>query len=60
MMDIVHKKDTWEPTFGTYKNRLCFIVLSGEGELSYEEQTYQLGEGDCVFNIKCQPPGTKL
>ena len=21
---------------------LCFIVLSGEGELSYEEQTYQL------------------
>lgn len=23
---------------------LCFIVLSGEGELSYEEQTYQLSE----------------
>lgn len=31
---------------------LCFIVLSGEGELSYEEQTYQLGQGDCVF-IDC-------
>lgn len=28
-------------------------VLSGEGELSYEEQTYQLGEGDCVF-IDCR------
>ena len=27
---------------------LCFIVLSGEGELSYEEQTYQLSEGDSV------------
>ena len=23
---------------------LCFIVLSGEGTLSYEEQTYQLGQ----------------
>ena len=32
---------------------LCFIVLSGEGELSYEEQTYQLSEGDCVF-IDCR------
>ena len=32
---------------------LCFIVLSGEGELSYEEQTYQLGQGDCVF-IDCR------
>ena len=32
---------------------LCFIVLSGEGELSYEEQTYQLNEGDCVF-IDCR------
>lgn len=32
---------------------LCFIVLSGEGMLSYEEQTYQLGEGDCVF-IDCR------
>ena len=31
---------------------LCFIVLSGEGKLSYEEQTYQLSEGDCVF-IDC-------
>ena len=32
---------------------LCFIVLSGEGELSYEGQTYQLSEGDCVF-IDCR------
>ena len=32
---------------------LCFIVLSGKGELSYEEQTYQLSEGDCVF-INCR------
>ena len=32
---------------------LCFIVLSGEGELSYEEQTYQLHSGDCVF-IDCR------
>ena len=32
---------------------LCFIVLSGEGTLSYEEQTYQLGQGDCVF-IACR------
>ena len=32
---------------------LCFIVLSGEGELSYEGQTYQLGQGDCVF-IDCR------
>lgn len=32
---------------------LCFIALSGEGELSYEGQTYQLSEGDCVF-IDCR------
>ena len=32
---------------------LCFVVLSGEGELSYEDQTYQLSEGDCVF-IDCR------
>ena len=32
---------------------LCFIVLSGDGELSYEEQTYQLHSGDCVF-IDCR------
>lgn len=32
---------------------LCFIVLSGEGELSYEGQTYQLGQGDGVF-IDCR------
>lgn len=34
---------------------LCFIVLSGEGELSYEGQTYQLHAGDCVF-IDCRKP----
>ena len=32
---------------------LCFIVLSGEGELSYEGQIYQLSPGDCVF-IDCR------
>ena len=32
---------------------LCFVVLSGDGELSYEGQTYQLGAGDCVF-IDCR------
>lgn len=32
---------------------LCFIVLSGKGELSYEGQTYKLSEGDCVF-IDCR------
>lgn len=32
---------------------LCFVVLSGEGELSYEGQTYQLGRGNCVF-IDCR------
>lgn len=32
---------------------LCFIVLSGEGELSYEAQTHQLHSGDCVF-IDCR------
>ena len=30
-----------------------FIVLSGEGVLSYEGQTYQLDQGDCVF-IDCR------
>lgn len=34
---------------------LCFIVLSGKGELSYEGQTYKLSEGDCVF-IDCRKP----
>ena len=32
---------------------LCFIVLSCEGVLSYEGQTYQLDQGDCVF-IDCR------
>ena len=32
---------------------LSFIVLSGEGVLSYEGQTYQLDQGDCVF-IDCR------
>ena len=31
----------------------ALLFLSGEGELSYEEQTYQLGQGDCVF-IDCR------
>ena len=44
------------PHTSTRKNLLsflCFIVLSGKGELSYEEQIYQLSEGDCVF-IDCR------
>lgn len=32
---------------------LCFVVLSSEGELSYERRTYQLHSGDCVF-IDCR------
>ena len=32
---------------------LCFVVLSGTGSLTYEGQTYQLGEGDCVL-IDCR------
>lgn len=32
---------------------LCFVVLSGEGELSYEGQNYQLKSGNCVF-IDCR------
>ena len=32
---------------------LCFVVLSGEGELSYDGQNYQLHSGDCVF-IDCR------
>ena len=32
---------------------LCFTVLSGTGELSYEGRTYPLGPGDCVF-IDCR------
>lgn len=32
---------------------LCFVVLSSEGELSYERRTYQLLSGDCVF-IDCR------
>ena len=32
---------------------LCFVVLFGEGELSYEGQTYHLHSGDCVF-IDCR------
>ena len=32
---------------------LCFIVLSGSGELKYEGKTYKLAEGDCVF-IDCR------
>lgn len=32
---------------------LCFIVLSGTGELRYEGKTYKLTSGDCVF-IDCR------
>lgn len=32
---------------------LCFIVLSGRGQLSYEGEVYKLAVGDCVF-IDCQ------
>ena len=34
---------------------LFFIVLSGEGELSYQEKTYNLSSGDMVF-IDCSKP----
>lgn len=34
---------------------LCFVVLSGEGELMYEDEEYELSEGDCVF-IDCRKP----
>lgn len=32
---------------------LCFVVLSGSGNLVYEGQAYPLTAGDCVF-IECQ------
>ena len=32
---------------------LCFVVLSGEGELKYEGDEYELAAGDCVF-IDCR------
>ena len=32
---------------------LCFIVLSGEGELRYEGEELKLHQGDCVF-IDCR------
>ena len=32
---------------------LCFIVLSGNGTLTYEGTTYELSAGDCVF-IDCR------
>lgn len=32
---------------------LCFVVLSGEGVLTYEGETYKLKDGDCVF-IDCR------
>ena len=32
---------------------LCFIVLSGTGEVKYEGKTYKLKAGDCVF-IDCR------
>ena len=32
---------------------LCFVVLSGSGALKYEDEEYELTEGDCVF-IDCR------
>ena len=32
---------------------LCFVVLSGKGELRYEGEEYKLSAGDCVF-IDCR------
>lgn len=32
---------------------LCFVVLSGSGELKYEGEKYKLAAGDCVF-IDCR------
>ena len=32
---------------------LCFIVLSGEGELRYEGEEFKLHQGDCVFIDWC-------
>lgn len=32
---------------------LCFVVLSGNGTVTYEETTYELSAGDCVF-IDCR------
>lgn len=32
---------------------LCFVVLSGAGQLIYEGKTYELSAGDCVF-IDCR------
>lgn len=32
---------------------LCFLVLDGAGQLTYEGETYSLGKGDCVF-IDCR------
>ena len=32
---------------------LCFLVLEGEGSVTYEGRQYKLKQGDCVF-IDCQ------
>lgn len=36
---------------------LCFVVLSGNGTLTYEGTTYELSAGDCVF-IDCRKEST--
>lgn len=44
------------PHTSTRTNRtsfLCFVVLSGNGTLTYEGTTYELSAGDCVF-IDCR------
>ena len=43
----------FHPIEAEARNKLLRDENGGEGELSYEEQTYQLGEGDCVF-IDCR------
>lgn len=34
---------------------LFFMVLNGSGTLTYENQTYSLSQGDCIF-LDCQKP----
>ena len=49
-LQAIHKHTSTRTNLTSF---LCFVVLSGTGSLTYEEQTYQLSEGDCVF-IECR------
>ena len=49
-LQAIHKHTSTRTNLTSF---LCFVVLSGTGSLTYEEQTYQLSEGDCVF-IDCR------